>query len=193
MHRVPNGSNELVLVGPRPFEEFRDETSLAGCDGLAIHENLELSEASLLELDFDSETFTYQCSETRRFCRAGRSRIAVDDSDRHEGSIPSGRRSPALPLTRDSGKGGGLAASGACQVSPAGVPSHASRVHREMFEEEEVVRDDELICPFAPVREAATVLRGTVRPVQSSQTNTLVVRMAEKIRVRPLCLRLPPP
>ena len=83
MQGLPHSSHDIVAFGPRPAEEFGEQPALARSDRSAIHHDVELTVATLLELHRDLQPVPDQCSETRRIRRRGRSRVAVHYSNIH--------------------------------------------------------------------------------------------------------------
>lgn len=88
-----NGLEHLVLVRPWPAEELGDEPTLARSHRLPVDQDVELPRASLHELDGMAEALTDQSGETRRFGCSGRSRVAINDSNRH-----SDQYRPVIPV-----------------------------------------------------------------------------------------------
>ena len=83
LHGSANGLEHFVLIRPGPTEELGDEPTLTGSHRLPVNQDVELPRPSLLHFDGLTEALPDQSGETRRLGRSGRSRVAINDSNRH--------------------------------------------------------------------------------------------------------------
>ena len=82
-HRPAHRGEDLVIARPRPAGELCEQSALSRDDGMAVHQDVELSLPAGFEIHRLPEPVFNQSGETRRFgCRCA-SRVAVHDSNGH--------------------------------------------------------------------------------------------------------------